>query len=237
MIRRIVLALMTAAFAAMLWSADAPINSLSDKEKAEGWSLLFDGTSFEGWRGYRQSAVPTDSWEIKDGLLKTLPRTRGISLITTRKFNDFELSWEWRISRSGNNGLKYFVTEDRPDAPGHEYQMIDEGPESKIKVPPKGETASYYGVLPPDRAKPLKPAGEWNVSRILVRGNYVEHWLNGARVLTFELDSPQVKAGLAGSKFSKYPEFGDKIPGYIMLTHHNDECWFRNIKIREIPGK
>jgi len=96
------------------------------------------------------------------------------------------------------------------------------------------QTASFYDVLPPAADKPLRPAGEWNQSRIVARGNHVEHWLNGKNVLTFELDSPEVKAGLAKSKFPKNEHFGEHIEGHIMLTYHQDDCWFKNIKIREL---
>ncbi len=214
-------------------AADNP-NVLTDKEKREGWRLLFNGTSLEGWRGYRMQGLPEAGWEIKDGLLKTVPKVRGRELITVQKFNDFEFSWEWRIAPAGNNGVKYFVTEERPAAPGHEYQMIDDEKNPDGKVGPQRTTAAFYDVLPPAPDKPTKPAGEWNQSRILVRGNHVEHWLNGKKVLEYELGSERVKEGLAKSKFKTFPDFGSKIEGHIMLTYHNDECWFRNLKVREL---
>ena len=98
-------------------------------------------------------------------------------------------------------------------------------------------TASFYDVLPPTDQKPVKPAGEWNSSRIFVQGNHVEHWLNGSKVLEYELGSEQVKAGVAASKFKKFPDFGTKIKGHIMLTDHHDEAWYRNLKIRELPAR
>jgi hypothetical protein len=225
------------ALAGILVAAGQNPNTLTSKEKAERWLLLFNGASFEGWRGYRLTGLPEAGWEIKDGLLKTVPRVKGRELITMRKFNDFEFSWEWKISPAGNNGIKYFVTEERPAAPGHEYQMIDDERNEDGKVGPQRTTASFYDVLSPAADKPTKPAGEWNQSRVLVLGNHVEHWLNGKKVLEYELGSEQVKAGLAKSKFKQFPDFGTKVQGHIMLTYHNDECWFRNLKIREIPAK
>jgi len=222
------------AMAAALVAADQNQNALTPEEKAAGWQLLFNGVSFDGWRGYRLPGLPDSGWEIKDGLLKTVPKVRGRELITARKFGDFEFSWEWKISPAGNNGIKYFVTEDRPAAPGHEYQMIDDERNEDGKVGPQRTTASFYDVLPPAADKPTRPAGEWNQSRVLVRGNHVEHWLNGKKVLEYELGSEQVKAGLAKSKFRNFPDFGTRIQGHIMLTYHSDECWFRNLKIREI---
>ncbi len=220
--------------AGMLAAAAENPNTLTEKERREGWRLLFDGKSFDGWRGYRMQSLPEAGWEIKDGLLKTVPRVKGRELITVQKFKDFEFSWEWRIAPAGNNGIKYFVTEERPGAPGHEYQMIDDATNPDGKVGPQRTTASFYDVLAPAPDKPTKPAGEWNQSRIVVRGNRVEHWLNGKKVLEYELGSERVKEGLAKSKFKTFPDFGTKIEGHIMLTYHNDECWFRNLKIRPI---
>jgi hypothetical protein len=233
-----ILIIMLLAVAGIICAAPQNPNSLTAKEKAEGWRLLFDGTTFNGWRGFLQKEVPAQAWKIEGGVLKTVPKVKGEShIITTDKFNDFEFSWEWNISTGGNNGIKYFVTEARPSAPGHEYQMIDDPNNADAKTGPKRQTASFYDVLPAADDKPLKPAGQWNLSRVVVRGNHVEHWLNGKKVLEYELGSEAVKAGLAKSKFSKLPDFGTKIQGHIMLTYHGDECSFRNVKIRELPAK
>jgi hypothetical protein len=209
-------------------------NTLTRSESAAGWKLLFNGQTFAGWRGYRIEGPPALGWEIKDGTLKTVPKVKGIELITEQKFSDFELSWEWRIAEAGNNGVKYFVTEARPSAPGHEYQMIDDARNPDAQRGPLYQTGAFYDVLPPVANKPLLPAGQWNDSHLIVRGQHVEHWLNGMKVLAYELGSPEVKAGIARSKFKNEPGFGDKITGPIMLTYHQDECWYRNIKIREL---
>ncbi|MCC6356122.1 MAG: DUF1080 domain-containing protein [Verrucomicrobiae bacterium] len=229
--RAILLAL---AAAAVNPAGAAEPNSLSSEEKAAGWALLFDGATLKGWRGYGLSGLPEAGWMIEGGLLKTVPKVKGKELITERKFRDFELSWEWRVAPGGNNGIKYFVTEDRPKAPGHEYQMLDDERHPDAIRGDTHKTAAFYDVLAAAPDKPVKPAGEWNASRILVRGNLVEHWLNGQRVLTYELGSDSLKAALAKSKFKSFEDFGTKIPGHIMLTYHNDECWFRSIKVRAI---
>ncbi len=235
--KNVVLLLGLLTIGGLVFAEEKNPNTLTSKEKANGWKLLFNGTSLDGWRGYRMTGLPEAGWEIRDGLLKTVPKMKGRELITVQKFNDFEFSWEWRIAPSGNNGIKYFVTEERPAAPGHEYQMIDDATNADGKVGPQRTTASFYDVLAPSDDKPLKPAGEWNLSRVVVQGNRVEHWLNGKKVLEYELGSERVKEGLARSKFKNFPDFGKKITGHIMLTFHNDECWFRNIKIREFPAK
>lgn len=207
-------------------------NTLTAAEKADGWQLLFDGRTLDGWRGYRRDTLPETGWEITDGILRTVPKVKGGELITRRKFGDFELTWEWRVPPGGNNGVKYFVTEERPQSPGHEYQMIDDAGYPG-KLTPQQLTAAFYDVLPAAADKPLRPAGEWNASRLVVRGTRVEHWLNGRNVLTYELGSDAVKAGIATSKFKGHPGFGEKIDGHIMLTYHQDECSYRNLKIRE----
>jgi hypothetical protein len=209
-------------------------NQLTAEEKAAGWRLLFDGTTLAGWRGYGLPGLPAAGWEIRDGLLKTVPGVRGTELITTDTFTDFEFSWEWRIAEGGNNGVKYFVTEARRAAPGHEYQMIDDARHPDGRRGPLYQTGAFYDVLTPAADKPLRQPGEWNVSRLVVRGNRVEHWLNGRNVLTYEAGSDAVKAGVARSKFKDQPGFGDKITGPLMLTYHADECWFRNLRIREL---
>ena len=208
-------------------------NTLTAAEKAAGWQLLFDGHSMKGWRTYAKKTP--GGWEVVDGTLHAIAKVKGAELITEKKFKDFELSWEWKVPPAGNNGIKYFVTEARPKSPGPEYQMIDDaGHPDAQRGGALHQTASFYDVLPPAADKPLKRAGEWNQSKIVVKGKDVEHWLNGKKVLAYNLDSAEVKAGIAKSKFAKEPGFGDKIEGHIMLTYHQDDCWFRNIKIREI---
>lgn len=231
-VRLPLLGLALVCFAGQVHAAE---NQLTAAEKSAGWTLLFDGRSFSGWRGYRQKVVPETGWEIREGTLKTLPKVKGArELITDRKFTDFELSWDWRIAVAGNNGVKYLVTEERPGAPGHEYQMIDDARHPDGKIGPIRQTGAFYDVLPPAADKPVREPGEWNTSRIVIRGNQVEHWLNGKKILSYEFGGAAVKAGLAKSKFKGHAGFGDKIAGHIMLTYHQDECWFRNIKIREL---
>jgi len=198
---------------------------------------LFDGQSLKGWRPYNKPAgTPIgDGWKVENGILKKLAGQKGGDIITEKTYNNFELTWEWLLKPGANNGVKYFVTEKRPQAPGHEYQMLDDNHEKWKKLPDKAKTAAFYDVLAPAPDKPLKPAGEWNLSKIVVNGNKVEHWLNGKKVLEYELGSDVVKNGIANSKFKKYPDFGTKIRGHIMLTDHNDEAWYRSIQIRELP--
>lgn len=219
--------------------ARAADNELSAEEKKAGWKLLFDGKTMNGWRTYADRKP--GGWEVlPDGTLHAITRkdlpagVAGSELITEKKFNDFELTWEWKLPEAGNNGVKYFVTEERKNAPGHEYQMLDDKRHPDAKAGPLRQTAAFYYVLPPAADKPYREAGEWNQSKIVVRGKSVEHWLNGKKVLSYETGSEAVKAGVAASKFAKEPGFGEKIVGHIMLTYHQDNCWYKNIKIREL---
>ena len=221
-----------ALFAASAAFAPAADTQLTAAEKSAGWQLLFDGKTMNGWRTYANR--PAGGWEVVDGTLHAIAKVKGAELITEKKFNDFEFAWEWKIPVAGNNGVKYFVTEARTKSPGHEYQMLDDVGHPDGKIGAHRQTASFYEVLPPAADKPLRKPGEWNQSKIVVRGKTVEHWLNGRNVLTYELGSEAVKAGIAKSKFKNDAGFGDKITGHIMLTYHQDDCWFRNVKIREI---
>lgn len=221
-------------------AAPAPAPApLTAAEKAAGWRLLFDGQSLTGWRLYGQPATTAigPGWKAADGLLQKVAGIKTGDIITEQTFDNFELSWEWRIEKEGNNGVKYLVTEARPAAPGHEYQMIDDDAPKWAKLHAESKTASFYEVLPPAADRPLNPPGQWNRSRIVVRGSVVEHWLNDRKVLTYELGSTAVKAGLAKSKFAKYPDFGQKLRGHIMLTDHGDAAWFRALKLRELPAR
>lgn len=212
----------------------AEINTLTPEEKADGWELLFNGTDLSNWRAYGSDTKPGVGWKVDDGILKKLQNTPGGHIITKQKFNDYTLSWEWRISEKGNNGIKYLVTEDRKGAPGPEYQILDDNGHPDSKNGPIRQTAALYDIIPPSASNLVKPVGEWNTSRIVIQGKHVQHWLNGTMVVEYDLESPELLAAIAKSKFKDAKDFGNKIDGHIMLTDHIDECSFRNMKIR--PG-
>ncbi len=208
----------------------ADLNTLTAEEKSAGWKLLFDGKSFDGWRTYKDGGKIGDGWKVEDGLLHKLPNVPAGDLLTKQTYTDFEFSWEWKLAEKGNNGVKYFIIPERKSAIGHEYQMIDD---TTVKDA-LSSTASFYLVLAPKADKPTKPMGEWNQSRIVVKGNHVEHWLNGAKVVEYECGDAKVLEQVAKTKFKGVLKFGEKVTGHILLTDHKDECWFRNIKVREL---
>ena len=210
-------------------------NQLTDEEKAAGWGLLFDGKTTRSWRSFKKASFPAQGWIAEDGWLHCPGKTGG-DIITDAEFDDFELQWEWKQAPSGNSGVKYFITETRQSAIGHEYPMIDEENEPDARqADGKRVTASFYDVLKPTRVA-TKPAGAINQSRIVVRGNHVEHWLNGEKVLEYECGSEAVKAAVAQSKFKDTADFGNKIKGHILLQDHHSEVWFRNLKIRSLAN-
>lgn len=238
---------------AIAGQAQAPINTLSDAEKKAGWKLLFDGKTTNGWRSYYPGDKPS-KWIIENGLLKNpkgtgRPRTGGGDLMTDEVFTDFEFSFEWNIQQVGNSGI-YYMMRERQNKPGatmymgddgtsgvsFEYQLVDdERHPDPVQHGPITSTGSLYSMIPPNDSKKLKPAGEWNESRIVVHGNHVEHWLNGAKIVSFDLDDPAFMAIVAKSKYGKaIPGFGAKAPTRILIQDHGDEISFRNIKIRSL---
>ncbi|QTN31428.1 DUF1080 domain-containing protein [Akkermansiaceae bacterium] len=212
-------------------------NTLSPEEKAAGWKLFFNGRDLSDFRAFGSDARPGEGWKVDQGILKKLPGVKGGDIVTKKKYNDFFLIWEWRISEKGNSGIKYLVDESRPKAPGPEFQILDDKGHPDAKKGANRQTGALYDIVAPSPDKLLKPVGEWNRSRIIVRGNSVEHWVNGSPVLGYELGSPELMAAIAKSKFKGAEGFGKKIEGHIMLTDHQDGCDFRNMKILINPPK
>ena len=207
--------------------------SADSSAPANGWRPLFDGHTTAGWRAFGKVEFPAKGWVAEDGWLKHLAKGGGGDIITTEMFVDFELSWEWRVAPGANSGVKYFIDEGRGAPIGHEYQLIDDKLHPDALIGPKRQTASLYDALPPT-SHPLKPAGEINSSRILVRGNHVEHWLNGVMVLSYEIGSPELAAAKAQSKFKNEAKWGTKFATPILLQDHGDEIWFRKILVHPL---
>ena len=232
--QRVALFLGLVTFTSLL-AAATPYNQLTDEEKAAGWRLLFDGKTTKGWHGFKQESLPGKTWEVEGEWLHCHGKP-GDDILSEGEFEQFDLQWEWKMNPRGNSGVKYFVLETRNNIIGHEYQIVDDETEPDGKKP-KHITASFYDVLAPTVKTPMKPMGELNQSRILVQGNHVEHWLNGVKVLEYELGSDAVKAAVAQSKFKNVEGFGNRVKGHILLQSHGGVIWFRNIKIRDLSQK
>ena len=227
--------LFTGCILATLFSSGCvSINGQSAATKAGKWEVLFDGSSTDHWRGFKQLGFPDKSWKVENGALKTIPGESGADLVTKEQYDNFELELEWRISPGGNSGIMYHVTEnfEEPWHTGPEMQVLDDDKHADGKDP-KTSAGSLYALIAPTNKK-LKPVGEWNQVRLIVRGNHVEHWLNGAKVVEYELGSESLKTLIAQSKFKDTPRFAKEPKGHIDLQHHHDEVWYRNIKIRRL---
>ncbi len=234
----------------------APANTLTTAEKAAGWRLLWDGQTSDGWRTPKADKFPAKGWEIKDGVLTVQPGNGGESsgggdIITKERFSKFELLVDFKITNGANSGVKYFVQPDlkpidkvtgKPAASGSaiglEFQILDDlrHPDAKLGRNGNRTIASLYDLIPAATTKQVNPIGEWNSARIVVAGNHVEHWLNGAKILDYERGSQEFRKAVAESKFKNIPEFGEWADGHILLQDHGNRVSFRNIKIR-VPAK
>lgn len=217
--------------ASVLMVEGQAMNTLTPQEKAAGWRLLFDGTTVGGWRGFKSEKAP-EGWKAVDGVLAR--EGKGGDLLTVEEFGDFELRLEWRISKGGNSGIFYRGIEDSDaiywSAP--EMQVLDNAGHRDGKNPATS-AGSNYALHAPVRDV-TKPLGEWNEVRILAKGAHVEHWMNGVKLLEYELWSPDWEARVNAAKFKDYPGYGRANKGHIGLQDHGDPVWYRNIRIRPL---
>ncbi len=208
------------------------MNTLTAAERDQGWRLLFDGRSTAGWRGFRSPDMP-GGWQVVDGALTRV--APGGDIVTVDQFADFELALEWQVARGGNSGIFLRATEDVASiyegAP--EMQVLDDA-RHVDGASPLTSAGANYGLHAPPRGV-VRPAGEWNAARIVARGAHVEHWLNGVKVVEYELWTPDWEARVKNSKFAEWPAYGRATRGHIGLQDHGDRVTYRNVKIRELP--
>ena len=217
-------------------------NTLTKQEIKEGWKLLFDGKTMNGWRGAYMDALPSKGWEVRDGMLIVQESggreaAFGGDIVTVDEYGNFELKVDFKLTEGANSGIKYFVLEQQPKTPGSaiglEYQLLDDArhPDAKMGIQGNRTLASLYDLIPAGTKK-VNPVGEWNQARILVKGKHVEHWLNGVMVLQYERGGKEFLAHKAESKFKDRQGFGEAEKGHILLQDHGNRVFFRNIKIR-----
>ncbi len=207
-------------------------NTLSEAERRAGWQLLFEGTSLAGWRQYQADTLPT-AWRVADGTITKTVGTRDI--VTRDQFGDFELVFDWRLATGGNAGVFYRATEeyDRVYWSAPEYQLLDD-PNAPDGRDPLTSAGAAYQLYPAPRGV-VKPAGEWNSSRVVARGRHVEHWLNGTKIVEYEALSPDWEAKVKASKFKDWPNYGRAMRGHIAIQgDHRGDLALRNIKVREL---
>ncbi len=215
-------------------------NALSSAENADGWKLLFDGNSLNGWRGYNGVEIE-GIWIVKDGVLHLVGREKGsphVNIITESVYDDFDLRFDWKVEEGTNSGVMFHVGEGpkQPYLTGPEYQVLDNfGFRSGKGLPvgPVEHSASHYAIesAVSDETKPI---GEWNSGQIVVKGNHVEYWLNGVKTAEYEIGSAHWKEQIANSKFKKWESYASLGKGHIGLQDHGHRVWFRDLKIREL---
>lgn len=212
---------------------DEARNELTDAEREAGWELLFDGDDLGRWKGYGSDETPS-GWIVDGGLLHFDPDVEGAGgdLLTKETFGDFEFAFEWKISECGNSGVIYRAVDtaeyETPWMTGPEYQVLDDACYDGGNL-----TGSNYDMHPPSE-QVNRPAGEWNSGRIVADAARVEHWLNGTKVVEYELWSDEWEARKAESKWSEYPDYGMARSGHIALQDHGNPVWYRKLRIRPL---
>ncbi len=216
--------------------APTRLNALSPQERRDGWKLLFDGTTTNGWHNYKKTTVGP-GWRVNNGILTRTADTAVSAgdILTNDRYRNFDLALDWRISEGGNSGIIYRATEDNDYVwqSGAEMQILDDARHSdgKLAITSAGSDFAIYPAL----RGVVHPAGEWNSARILVQGNHVEHWLNGTKLFEYEIGSTDWLARVAASKFKSMPNYGKASEGYIALQDHGDKVEFRYVRIKVLP--
>lgn len=224
-------------------------NTLTEKERKDGWKLLFDGKTTNGWRGAYKDKFPEKGWTVKDGML-TIQKSDGKEsanygdIVTDAEYSDFDLMFDFKLSEGANSGVKYFVAEETPkpkgSAFGLEFQVLDDDrhPDAKLGRDGNRTVGSLYDLIPAS-GKKANPIGEWNTGRVLSKGKHVEHWLNGKKVLEYERGSEAFRKLVAMSKYSApsynaHGRFGEAPKGHILLQDHGELVSYRNVKIKTL---
>jgi Domain of Unknown Function (DUF1080) len=233
-------------FPASIYVLNTNPNQLSDFEQRAGWKLLFDGKTGNGWRGAYKKGFPEKGWEIKDGTLNVLASTGGESvnggdIVSADTYGFFDLSFEFKLSKKANSGVKYFVTlseNNQGSAIGLEYQILDDSlhPDAKAGRNGNRTMASLYDMIKAEKtSRFIKQPGGWNTGRVIVYpNNHVEHYLNGIKVLEYDRGSVAYRELVSISKYKIWPAFGESKTGHILLQDHGDAVSFRSIKIKKL---
>lgn len=228
-------------------------NKLTKREIFEGWKLLWDGETTKGWRGAKMDGFPEKGWQINEGILTVLnsggyESRNGGDIVTERKYKNFELEVDFKLTKGANSGIKYFVNTElnkgEGSAIGCEFQILDDElhPDAKLGVNGNRTLASLYDLIPANALRYAPNENNtkrsnkygWNRARVIVNGGHVEHYLNGIKVVEYDRDSQIWKALVAYSKYKDWPNFGEFEEGRILLQDHGNEVYFKNIKIREL---
>lgn len=219
------------------WEDVRSHNTLTPQEMEAGWALLFPGSDTAAWRGYQEKDFPSSGWVVEGDTLHHPAGTSGPDLITREQFADFEFACQWKVAPGGNSGIMYRVgeTEGASYQTGPEMQVLDNERHPDAKST-RTSAGALYGLVACG-LDVVRPAGQWNSVKIVVRGNHVEHWMNGWKVAEVELNSPQWDALIKGTKFEPWKDFGRLPKGHIALQNHGDDVWYRDLRIRTLPTR
>lgn len=210
-------------------------------QSTSGWTYLFDGKLTDALRGYKMTGFPSSAWAVEDGALVAQTGVPNIDLVTKQPYKNFELTFDWKVSKAGNSGIFYYVVEDAVSESGNgnspnwldnfEMQLLDDI-DFNDKAPIRSAGSLYDLIIPTN--KQLKPVGEYNTARLIVNNNHVEHWLNGRNVVTYDIGSPDLNRRIEASKYKDNPKFGKSTNGLIMIQHHGQKVWFKNVRVRSL---
>lgn len=213
---------------------------MSEYQSGEGWTSLFNGIDLTGWKSIDTGEIPTDGWGVEDGVLVVNPAgsKRGGDIITEKKYEDFWLSFDYKLTKGANSGVKYFINPGVYDSPsiGCECQVLDDEnhPDAKLGVAGNRTAGSLYDLIKADKSKADWKQLDWNTCWIIVKGDHVEHWINGAKVVEYDRNTQEFDALVKYSKFKNREGFGNHKSGHILIQDHVDMVYFKDIKIKEI---
>lgn len=210
-------------------------------QQKQKWEILFNGKDLSQWRQAYKDSLPGNGWIIENNILSVQKARRGGDIITREIYQNFELVFDFKLTEAANSGIKYHVNAienaktKKTAMMGIEYQIIDDYNHKEIKDSPNSamSTGAAYLLYKPV-GKKLKPAGEWNTGKIIVKGNYAEHWLNGIKITSYFKGTEDFDTRVSQTKFKDHPEYAKPNTGYIMLTDHGDQVYFRNIKVKRL---
>jgi hypothetical protein len=215
--------------------------AISYAQHGHKWHYLFDGKSVNNLRGYKMDSFPSDAWKIEDGALVAQTDVPNVDFLTKETYTNFDLTLQWAVSKAGNSGIFYNVQENSSHQSGNgnspnwldnfEFQILDDIDFNDHE--PRRSAGSLYDLIAPTN-KHLKPVGEFNTARLLVNHNHVEQWINGEKVVEYELGSAKINDLINKSKYKDNPNFAKNTSGHIMFQHHGQKVWLKNIKIKEL---
>lgn len=217
------------------------LSTLTSAQSTNKWVYVFNGKSVASLRGYKMDSFPGAAWKVEDGALVAQPDAANVDLVTKNTFTNFDLRFEWKVSKAGNSGVFYNVQETASHESGNgnspnwldnfEMQLLDDIDFNDKE--PRRSAGSLYDLIAPQNKK-LQPVGQYNTGRLLVNHGHVEQWLNGVKVVQYEIGSPELTRLIAESKYKDNPNFAKSTTGHIMFQHHGQKVWLRNIQVKRL---